>query len=92
MALSFMLGGSLPLIPYILLNGRVALGTSALAAAVALYGVGAFKGQLSGQSRFRSGTLFFGIAVGSAILGYGIGLIADALVPGAGAAAAAAGM
>lgn len=87
MAVSFIAGGTIPLVPYILLPGRIALAVSASLAAFTLFGVGAFKGRLAGQKSLRAGAGFFVVAVGAAALGYLIGLAADALVPGAGVAA-----
>ncbi|HVO29370.1 MAG TPA: VIT1/CCC1 transporter family protein, partial [bacterium] len=87
MAASFIAGGTIPLVPYILLPGTIALAVSAAFAAATLFGVGAFKGRLAGQKPLRSGASFFVVAVGAAAVGYLIGLAADALVPGAGVGA-----
>jgi VIT1/CCC1 family predicted Fe2+/Mn2+ transporter len=47
-----------------------------------LFGVGAFKGRLAGQSLFLAGGKFFLIAVSAAGLGYLIGLIVQYFFPG----------
>ena len=86
MAGSFIAGGTIPLLPYVLLPGKIALAVSAVSAAATLFAVGAFKGTLAGQKPARSGATFFAVAVGAAVVGYLIGLAADSLVPGAGAA------
>jgi VIT1/CCC1 family predicted Fe2+/Mn2+ transporter len=83
MALSFIAGGLLPLIPYLLIRGPIAIWVSGAAAALTLFGVGAFKGFLAGQPRARSGVLFFTVAAGSAVIGYLVGLFADWIAPGA---------
>lgn len=44
-----------------------------------LFGVGVFKGVLARKSPWLSGLEFFAIALGSAALGYGIGLAINAL-------------
>lgn len=87
MALSFVLGGGLPLLPYIFLGGGRAIFISAAFAAAILFAVGSFKGRLAAQPPLRSGAMFFAVAVGAAAAGYAIGLLADAIVPGAGALA-----
>jgi vacuolar iron transporter family protein len=91
MALSFILGGGLPMIPYVMMSGPAALITSAVVGAAVLFAVGAFKGKLAGQPPMRSATGFCVIAVVAATAGYVIGLAADRLVPGAAAAAASGG-
>ena len=83
MALSFVAGGLLPLIPYVLVRGPLAIWLSGAGAAATLFGVGAFKGYLAGQPRGRSGLLFFSIAAGAAAIGYVIGLLAERIAPGA---------
>jgi VIT1/CCC1 family predicted Fe2+/Mn2+ transporter len=63
-------------------SGVAALYVSALLGGVTLFGVGAFKGQLAGQSLFVSGGQFFIIAVSAAGLGYLIGLVVQVFFPG----------
>lgn len=82
MALSFIVGALVPLIPYLISTGVAALSFSALLGGVTLFGVGAFKGHLARQSLIASGLQFFFIAVGAAGLGYGIGLIVQYFFPG----------
>ena len=83
MALSFIVGGLLPLVPYVLVQGHAAIFVSGAAAAATLFGVGAFKGYLAGQPRARSGILFFAVAAGASVVGYVIGLLAERIAPGA---------
>lgn len=83
MALSFIVGGLLPLIPYVLVRGRAAIFVSGAAAAATLFGVGAFKGYLAGQPRARSGMMFFVVAASASVVGYLIGLLAERIAPGA---------
>ncbi len=82
MGLSFVIGAIIPIFPYLLLPGIMALYLSALLSGVTLFGVGAFKGQLAGKSRVASGLEFFLIAVGAAGLGYAIGLLVQFFLPG----------
>ncbi|HYA27533.1 MAG TPA: hypothetical protein VEI95_01855, partial [Acidobacteriota bacterium] len=55
---------------------------SSLLGGVTLFGVGAFKGYLAGESLPASGAKFFSIAVGAAGLGYLIGLVVQYFFPG----------
>jgi len=83
MALSFVVGGLMPLVPYVLVRGHAAIFVSGAAAAATLFGVGAFKGYLAGQPRARSGVMFFAVAAGASVVGYVIGLLAERIAPGA---------
>jgi VIT1/CCC1 family predicted Fe2+/Mn2+ transporter len=65
-----------------ILSGVTALYVSALLGGLTLFGVGAFKGALAGQSLLLSGLKFFLIAVGAAVLGYILGLIVQYFFPG----------
>jgi VIT1/CCC1 family predicted Fe2+/Mn2+ transporter len=82
MGLSFIVGAIIPILPYMIGSGVAALTVSALLGGVTLFGVGAFKGHLAGQSLFLSGGKFFLIAVSAAVLGYLIGLIVQYFFPG----------
>lgn len=82
MGLSFILGAIVPIVPYIFLPGVAAFYLSALLGGLTLFGVGAFKGRLAGQSLFLAGGKFFLIAVSAAGLGYLIGLIVQYFFPG----------
>jgi VIT1/CCC1 family predicted Fe2+/Mn2+ transporter len=82
MGLSFIVGAIIPIVPYIVLSGMHALYVSSLLGGITLFGVGAFKGHLAGQSLLVSGTNFFLIAVSAAGLGYLIGLVVQHFFPG----------
>lgn len=82
MGLSFIVGAVVPLLPYLALRGIQALSLSTLLGGLTLFGVGAFKGYLAGQSLALSGFKFFLIAVGAAGLGYLIGLVVQFFFPG----------
>jgi VIT1/CCC1 family predicted Fe2+/Mn2+ transporter len=81
MAVSFMVGGVVPVLPYLILEGTAALYVSILLSAGTLFGVGFFKGRLAAKSSLISGLQFFTIAVGAAVLGYLIGLIVQYFFP-----------
>jgi vacuolar iron transporter family protein len=82
MALSFMFGAVIPIVPYTVLRGVSALYGSALLGGLTLFGVGAFKGYLAGKSLLLSGAEFFIVAVSAAGLGYVIGLVVQYFFPG----------
>ncbi len=80
MGASFTVGSIIPLVPYVLAPGHVALPASVAVSTATLFGVGVFKGVLAKKSPWLSGLEFFAIALGSAALGYGLGLAIDALI------------
>ena len=82
MGLSFIVGAIIPIVPYIILSGMPAFYVSSLLGGITLFGVGAFKGHLAGQSLLVSGTNFFLIAVSAAGSGYLIGLVVQHFFPG----------
>lgn len=73
MALSFIVGGVIPLAPFLLAPLDVALAIGVAMTAAALFAVGVFKGRLAGQSLTRSGLEFLVIALIATAIGYGIG-------------------
>jgi VIT1/CCC1 family predicted Fe2+/Mn2+ transporter len=81
MGLSFAVGAVIPIVPYLVMRGMNALYISIVLSAVTLFGVGVFKGQLSGKSLIVSGMQFFAIAVGAALVAYLIGLVVQHLFP-----------
>ena len=84
MGLSFIVGAIIPIVPYMIMAGVEAFYASSLLGGATLFGVGAFKGILAGQSPFLSGVKFSLIAVSAAVAGYAIGLIVQYFFPGIG--------
>ena len=82
MALSFVIGGAIPLAPFLLLPLGVALLVAAALTGAVLFGVGMFKGRLAGQSMGRSGLEFLAIALAATGIGYGIGKAVEYFVGG----------
>jgi vacuolar iron transporter family protein len=82
MGLSFVLGGAIPLLPYLLLSGMTALYLSIALAGITLFSVGVFKGRLAAKPLLASGVQFFVIAVAAALFGYVIGLVVQQFFPG----------
>jgi predicted membrane protein (TIGR00267 family) len=80
MAISFILGGVIPLTPFFVLSPKIALGVSVGLAGLVLFVVGVFKGYLAGQFWGRSGLEFLAIALVASAIGYGIGFILERFV------------
>jgi VIT1/CCC1 family predicted Fe2+/Mn2+ transporter len=79
MGASFVVGSLIPLAPYVLAPAGAALPVSVVISTATLFGVGVFKGVLAHKSLWRSGLEFFAIALGSAGLGYALGLTINRL-------------
>lgn len=79
MALSFVVGGAIPVIPFLVFSLDAALLIAVALTATALFGVGMFKGLLAGQSLGRSGLEFLVIALIASAIGYGIGSLLEYL-------------
>jgi VIT1/CCC1 family predicted Fe2+/Mn2+ transporter len=82
MAVSFIVGALVPILPYLIVKGATALYVSIILSAAALFAVGVFKGLLAGKSPIVSGLQFFAIAVGAGLAGYLIGLAVQHFFPG----------
>lgn len=79
MALSFILGGIVPILPFFFLPLDWALAAAVSLSGLALFGVGMFKGKLAGQSLGRSGLEFLAIALIATGLGYAVGFLLERL-------------
>lgn len=77
MALSFMIGGTIPMLSFIMAPLETALAIAVVLTGAALFGVGMFKGRLAGQSVMRSGVEFLAIALIATGIGYGIGFLLE---------------
>ncbi|MDO8519557.1 MAG: VIT1/CCC1 transporter family protein [Deltaproteobacteria bacterium] len=74
MGFSYLAGGSIPLLPYLIIPDLVASGLISFGVTgLALFGLGAMKGKLFGISWIKSGLEIFLVAGGAAIIGYLIG-------------------
>jgi vacuolar iron transporter family protein len=80
MLVSFMIGALIPLGPFLLAVGPMALLLSWVFSVLALLGVGVFKGRLTGKPLLRSGLEFAAVALGSALAGWLLGKFFDAVV------------
>ncbi|WP_049894553.1 VIT1/CCC1 transporter family protein [Halogranum rubrum] len=69
----FALGAIVPVLPYFVLNGLVAVGVSLVLSAVALFVIGAGITLLTGRSVLYSGLRQVGIGLAAAVLTYGVG-------------------
>src|SRR5438093_4486772 len=73
MFVSFVTGALIPVVPFLLPLGRATLPAVWGVSVVTLLGVGVVKGVLTPQPLLRSGVEFAAIALGSAVVGWGIG-------------------
>jgi len=73
MGLSYIAGGVLPVLPYLLLPLPAALPVSIIGTLAALFGVGGWKGRLVRRSWWRSGAEMLAVAGLAAAVGYVIG-------------------
>jgi VIT1/CCC1 family predicted Fe2+/Mn2+ transporter len=69
----FAIGASIPLVPFVVARGSVAILVSSSLAAGVLGGVGALLGLLSGTSPWKSGGRMLGLAALAAGITYGLG-------------------
>ncbi len=75
MGLSFMAGTFIPLVPYLFLKDLRALYVSVALSAIALFSIGVLKAQMANKSKVTSGLEFLLIALGSAAVGYVLGVL-----------------
>lgn len=73
MGISYVIGGAVPLVPYLVLPVEIALPVSIIATIAALYAVGYVKGRATGLSSMKSGGEMMLIASAAAFVAYLIG-------------------
>jgi predicted membrane protein (TIGR00267 family) len=73
MGVAYVLGGAVPVVPFLLMPVGPALKTAVCAAVVALFAIGFVKAGAAGRSRWRGGMEMVLIASAAAVLGYLIG-------------------
>ncbi|WKZ29133.1 MAG: VIT1/CCC1 transporter family protein [Patescibacteria group bacterium] len=73
MGFSYVAGGAVPLLPYLVLPVGFALPVSVVATIIALYVIGYMKGRATGLSRFKSGGEMVLVASAAALIAYAIG-------------------
>lgn len=72
---AFALGAIVPVLPYLLLDGGVAIYVSAAISAIALFAVGAAVSLFTGKSAVFSGLRMLGIGAAAAIVSYLVGSV-----------------
>ena len=73
MALSFIVGAFVPIVPHFFWTGNLAIGISVAAALVGLFFLGIYKGRLVQKSPVLQGLEILGIGAVSAAIGYALG-------------------
>ena len=81
MFISYLIGGSVPLVPYILLPIPIAFVTSVIVTLCGLFLLGALTTKFTKRSWWKSGLEMLGLASIAAIVGYTIGTVAERIVP-----------
>ena len=74
----FTLGAIVPVVPFALIGGHVAVGLSLLASGIALLGIGAAITLLTGRGTWRSAFRQLAIGLGAAAVTYGAGYLVGA--------------
>jgi VIT1/CCC1 family predicted Fe2+/Mn2+ transporter len=69
----FAIGAIVPVVPFLMLAGPVAVGASLALSAIALFAIGAGITLLTGRSVLRSGLRQVGIGLAAAVVTYGVG-------------------
>ncbi|MBI2837676.1 MAG: VIT1/CCC1 transporter family protein [Acidobacteria bacterium] len=82
MFLSFMAGATIPVAPFLVPLGRIAMPVAWVLSITTLLGVGIFKGVMTRKPALRSGLEFAAVALGSSIAGWLIGLAIQTLADG----------
>ena len=80
MGLSFVLAALVPIIPYLFLDGNIAITVSVAAALVGLFVLGVGKGRLVQRSPVLQGLEILGIGVLSAGVGFALGNVIPRLL------------
>lgn len=73
MGITYIIGGAVPLVPYLFLPIGLALLLSIVLTLLTLFGVGYYKGKVTKTARVRSGLEMVVVSATAAILGYLIG-------------------
>ena len=76
--LLFALGAIVPVLAFLALSGRAAVGASLGVSALALFGIGAATTLMTGRSVWFSGMRMLGFGIGAAALTFGLGRLIGA--------------
>ena len=79
-AAMFILAAWVPVFPYFVWETHAALAVSLGATAVALFGLGTFKGYVSGMRRLLSGSYVLGVGSVAALIGFAVGELVPRLI------------
>jgi VIT1/CCC1 family predicted Fe2+/Mn2+ transporter len=79
---AFVIGASVPVLPYLLISGTTAWITSALLSLLALFGVGALISIFTARGPVASGLRMLGIGLLASAITYGVGSLLGVSVAG----------
>lgn len=81
MGISYVIGGIIPIIPYLLLPIQAALTVSVVATVTMLFLVGVGKGKLTNTNPLKSGAEMAIVSFSAAIIGFSIGRLVSNIFP-----------
>ncbi|OGV90617.1 hypothetical protein A3A66_03875 [Microgenomates group bacterium RIFCSPLOWO2_01_FULL_46_13] len=81
MGVAYVVGGAVPVLPYMVVPLSWALGVSVVAAVAALVAIGIWKARVTGTNIFRSVLEIAGISLVAALVGFIIGRVAGVFNP-----------
>jgi len=77
MLISYIIGGSLPLLPYVFLNIATAIPISIAVTFVGLFVLGSYTTKFTGRSWWRAGLEMLGLAGAATVIGYSMGQLVE---------------
>ena len=80
--LAFVIGASIPVVPYLFTSGRAALGASGALSCLALFGVGALISIFTARGPLVSGLRMLGIGLLASAVTYGVGWLLGVSIAG----------
>lgn len=81
MGISYVLGGSIALLPYLFLSLKWAMATSILLVVISLFLVGILSGLITQTSKIKSAFEMVAVSLSAAVLGFLVGKLASTFFP-----------
>lgn len=75
MGISYILGGLIPILPFLFFPTQLALAVAFTSTVIALFFLGVWSGAVTGDKKLRSGIEMMLVSAGAAVLGYVIGTL-----------------
>ncbi len=81
MGISYVIGGAVPLLPYLFLPVPIALMLSVPFTMIGIFVLGVVTTKFTGRTWWKAGVEMFLLASAAALVGYGVGRLADMVIP-----------